>query len=84
MDVRRVLYNDLIYPFQACGIVVGGQNAKELTRRIFTLLKRSEKYMAELKLESSRDTRQMKLLIVYSLYIQETILYAKKKSVTAQ
>jgi rhamnose utilization protein RhaD (predicted bifunctional aldolase and dehydrogenase) len=62
----------------AYGIVVWGQNAKALSRRMFTLLKRAEKYMAGLKLESCRDSfRQMKILTVYSLYIQETILYAK-------
>jgi hypothetical protein len=56
-----------------------GDSVKELTRRIFTLQKRSVKYIAGLKQrESCGNTfRQLNILTVYSLYIQETILYAK-------
>jgi hypothetical protein len=58
-----------------------GQSAKALIRRIFILQKRVVGYIAELKhLESCKDSfRHLKILTVYSLYIQETILYVKEK-----
>jgi hypothetical protein len=58
-----------------------GDSAKALARRIFTFQKRAARYTAELKQwESCRDSfRQLKILAVYSLCIQETTLYAKEK-----
>jgi hypothetical protein len=37
LNERRMLYYGFIYPFLSYGIVVWGQSAKVLTRRIFTL-----------------------------------------------
>ena len=76
-----MLYYGLIYPFLSYGIIVWGQSAKALTRRIFILQKRAVRYIAGLKhLESCKDSfRHLKILTVYSLYIQETILYVKEK-----
>lgn len=66
--------------------IVWGQSAKALTGLIFTLKKKGEgvKYMAWLKEPKlHRDSsRQVKILTLFSLYIQETIV--QKKSVTAQ
>jgi hypothetical protein len=80
MNVRRVLYYGLINPFLAYGIIVWWQSMKALTGRIFTLQERAGRYTVGLKqLESCRDSfRQLKIVTVYSLYIQETILYANK------
>jgi hypothetical protein len=68
------------YLLLAYGIFVWGQSARALTRRKFTLRKRAVRYMAGIKqLQSCIDCfRQLKILTVYSLYIQETILYAKE------
>jgi hypothetical protein len=44
MNVRRMLYYDLIYPLLAYGIVVWEQSVKALTGRIFTLQKRAARY----------------------------------------
>jgi hypothetical protein len=63
------------------GIVVWGHSAKAITKEFFALQKRAVRYTAELKhLESCRNSfRNLKMLTVYSLYIQETILYVKGK-----
>jgi hypothetical protein len=76
-----VLYYGLIYPFLSYGIVVWGQSAKALTWRIFILQERAVRYTAGLKhWESHRESfKHLKILIVYSLYIQETILYVIEK-----
>jgi hypothetical protein len=76
-----MLYYGLIYPFLSYGIIVWGQSAKALTRRIFILQKRAVRYIAGLKyLESCKDNfRYLMILTVYSLYIQETILHVKEK-----
>jgi hypothetical protein len=60
-------------------------SAKANITRIFALQKRALRYTAGLKhLDSCRNSfRNLNILTVYSLYIQETILYVKK-SVTAQ
>jgi hypothetical protein len=81
MNIRRMLYYGLTYPLLLYGIVVWRQSAKVLTRQIFTLQKRAIRYTAGLKqLKSCRDSsRHLKILTVYSLCIQETILYAKEK-----
>jgi hypothetical protein len=62
-------------------IVALGQSAKALTRRIFILQKRALRYTARLKhSESRKDSfRQLKILTVYSPYIQKTISYMKEK-----
>jgi hypothetical protein len=76
----------LIYPLLSCGIAVWGHSAKANTTKIVALQKkRALRYTAELKhLESCRNSfRNVNILTVYSLYIQETILYVKK-SVPAQ
>jgi hypothetical protein len=67
--------------FLSYGIIIWGQSAKALTRRIFILQKRAVRYIAGLKhLESCKDSfRHLKILTVYSLYIQETIPYVKEK-----
>jgi hypothetical protein len=49
MDVRRMLYYGLIYPHLAQGIVIWGQSAKALTRRVFTLQQKAVRYTAGLK-----------------------------------
>jgi hypothetical protein len=79
MNLRRMYYG-LSYPFLAYGIIVWGQSAEALTIRIFTLEKRAVRYTAGLKQrESCRDSfRHLKVLTLYSLYIQETI-YEKEK-----
>jgi hypothetical protein len=79
MNVRRMLYYDVIYLVLPHGIV-WGQSTKALTRQIVTLQKRPVRYTVRLKeLELCRDSfRQVKILTVYSIYIQETILYAKQ------
>jgi hypothetical protein len=76
-----MLYYRLIYPSLSYGIIIRGQSAKALTRRIFILQKSVVRYNAGLKhLESCKDSfRHLKILTVYSLYIQETILYVKEK-----
>jgi hypothetical protein len=76
-----MLYYGMIYPLLSYGIIVWGQIAKALIRRIFILQKRAVSYIAGLKhLQSCKDSfRHLKILTVYSLYIQETILYAKEK-----
>jgi hypothetical protein len=81
LNGRRMLCYGLIYPLLSYGIIVGGHSAKALTRRIFILQKRAVSYTAGLKhLESWRDSfRNLKILTVYSLYIQETILYVNEK-----
>jgi hypothetical protein len=81
MNVRRMMYYDLIYPLLAYGIIAWGQSAKALTRWIFSLQKSVVWDTAGLKqLELCRDGfRQLKILTVYSLYFQETISYAKWK-----
>jgi hypothetical protein len=72
--------NGLIYPLLSYGIVVWGYSSKALTR-IFILQERAVRYTAGLKhLESCRDSfRNLNILTVYLLYIQETILYVKEK-----
>jgi hypothetical protein len=79
VTVWKMLYYGFIYPFLAHGIIVWGQSVKVLTRRIFTLQKRAVRHMAKLKqLELCKDSlRQLKILPVHSLYIQEKILYEK-------
>jgi hypothetical protein len=81
MNVQKMLYYRLIYPLLAYGISEWGQSTKALTRQTFTQQKRGVRYMAGLnKQESCRDSfRQLKVSTIYSLYIQETILYAKEK-----
>jgi hypothetical protein len=71
-----MLYYSLTYPFLAYGIVVWGQSAKEFINRVFILQKTAVRYTARLKpLESCRDSfKQLKILTVYSLHIQQTIL----------
>jgi hypothetical protein len=71
----------LIYPLLSYGIAVWGHSAKANTTRIFALQKRALRYTAGLKhLESCRNSfRNLNILTVYSFYIQETILYVKKK-----
>jgi hypothetical protein len=63
------------------GIVVWGHSAKANTTKIFVLQKRAVRYTAGLKhLDSCRNSfRNLNILTVYSLYIQETIMYVKKK-----
>jgi hypothetical protein len=58
-----------------------GHSAKAFNKRIFVLQKRAVRYIAGLKyLESCRNSFiNLKILTVYSLYIQETILYVRKK-----
>jgi hypothetical protein len=75
-----MLYCGLIYPLSAHEIV-WGQVVKALIRRIFTLQNWAVRYTVGLKQqESFRDgSRQLKILTVYSLFVQETILYAKVK-----
>lgn len=75
-----MLYYGLIYPLPSYGIAVKGQSAKVVTRQVFTLQKLAMWYNAWLKqFELCRDSfRLLRILTVYSLYIQETILYAKK------
>jgi hypothetical protein len=77
---RKMLYYGLIYPFLLYGIVVWEHCAKASRKRISTLQKRAVRYIASLEhLESCRDSfRQLKILL-YSLYIQEIILYVKEK-----
>jgi hypothetical protein len=71
---KRMLHYGLIYPFLSYGIIVWGQSTKALTRRIFILQKRAVRYTAGLThFESCKDSfRHLKILTVYSLYIQET------------
>lgn len=78
---RRMLYYGLIYPFFTYGIAVWGQSAKALIKRVFILQKRTVRYTTGLKpLESCRDSfKQLKILTVYSLYIQQTILHVINK-----
>jgi hypothetical protein len=80
LNGRKTLYYGLIYPLLSYGIVVWGHSAKANTTRIFALQKGAVRYTARLKhLESCRNSfRNLKILTVYSLYIQETILYVKK------
>jgi hypothetical protein len=79
-----MLYYGLIYPLIWYGIVVWGHSAEVLTRRIFVLQKRAVRYIAGLKhLESCKDSfRNLPIVTVYSLYVQETILYNKKCNCT--
>jgi hypothetical protein len=74
------MYYCLIYPFLSHGIVVWGQSAEALTRRIFILQKIVLSYTARLKhLGWCRDSfRYLKILTVCSLYIQETILHVEE------
>jgi hypothetical protein len=62
-------------------LTLWNQSVKALNRQIFTLQKRTVRYMTGSKeRESCRDSfRQLKLLTIYSLDIQETILSAKEK-----
>jgi hypothetical protein len=80
LNERKTLYYSLIYPLLSCGIVVWGHSAKANTTRISALQKTAVRYSAGLKhLESCRNSfRSLNILTVYSLYIQETILYVKK------
>jgi hypothetical protein len=73
-----MLYYGFIYSLLAYGIVCG-QSVKALTRKIFILQKRAVWYIAKLKqLELRKDSfRQLQILTVYSVYIQEKILHAK-------
>jgi hypothetical protein len=79
---ERKAYCGLMYPLLSYGIVVWGHSAKANTTRIFALQKRAVRYTAAVpkRLESCRNSfRNLKILTVYSLYIQETILYVKKE-----
>jgi hypothetical protein len=80
LNRRRMLYYGLIYPFLSYGITIWGQSAKALTRRIFILQKRTVRYIAGLKhLESCKDSfRYLKILTVYSLYIQKNPICKRK------
>jgi hypothetical protein len=49
MNVRGMVYYGLIHPQLAYVIVVQGQSVKALTKKIFTLQKRTVRYMAGLK-----------------------------------
>jgi hypothetical protein len=71
MNVRRMLYYSLVYPLLAYGIV-WGRSAKALTRFVNTLQKMAVRFKVGLKQwEPYRDSfRQLKILAVYSLYIQ--------------
>jgi hypothetical protein len=79
LNKRRMLYYGLIYPFLSYGIVLWGHSSKPLIRRIFILQKRAVRYTVGLKHLESSSFRNLKILAVYSLYIQETILYVKEK-----
>jgi hypothetical protein len=81
LNERKTLYYGLIYPLLSYGIVVWEHSAKTNTTRIFALQKGAVRYTAGLiHLESCRNSfRNLKILTVYSSYIQETILYVKKK-----
>jgi hypothetical protein len=81
LSERKTLYYGLIYPLLSYGIAVWGHSAKANITRIFALQKRALRYTAGLKhLELCRNSfRNLNILTVYSLYIQETILYVKKK-----
>jgi hypothetical protein len=81
LNERKTLYYGLIYPLLSYGTVVWGHSAKVNTTRIFAVQKWAVRYTAGLKhLESRRNGfRNLKILTVYSLYIQETILYIKRK-----
>jgi hypothetical protein len=76
-----MLYYSLLYPFLTYGIVVWGQGAKALISRVFILQKRVVRCTAGLKpLESCYDSfKQLKILTVHSLYIQQTIIYVINK-----
>jgi hypothetical protein len=69
------------YPLLSYGIVVWGHSARALTRRTFIHQKMAVIYTAGLKeLELCRHSfRNLKILTVSSLYIQETIRYVKEK-----
>jgi hypothetical protein len=81
LNERKTLYYGLIYPLLSYGIAVWGHSTKANTTRIFALQNRAVRYTAGLKhLESCRNSfRNLNILTVYSLYIQETIVYVKKK-----
>jgi hypothetical protein len=85
LNERRMLYYCLIYLFLLCGIVVWGQVLRHSLEEFLFSKKSAVRYTAGLRhLESCRDSfRHLKILTVYSLYIEETILYVKK-SVSAQ
>jgi hypothetical protein len=68
-----MLYYGLIYPFLSYGIIVWGQSAKALTRKVFILQKGAVRYIAGLKhLESCKDSFR-------HLKIQQYIRYTFKK-----
>jgi hypothetical protein len=81
LNERRMLYYGLICPLLLHRIVVWAHSAKALTRRISFVKKRAVTYSAGLKHpESCRNSFiNLNILPVYSLYIQETILYVKGK-----
>jgi hypothetical protein len=78
LNERKMLYYGLIYPLLSCGIAVWGHSAKANTTS--ALQKRALRYTAGLKhLESGRNSfRNLNIPTLYSLYIQETIMYVKK------
>jgi hypothetical protein len=79
---RKMLYYGLIYPFLSYSIIVWEHCAKARIKIIFTLQKMAVRYIARFEpLESCRDSfRQLKILMLYSLYIQKIILCVKEKS----
>jgi hypothetical protein len=77
VNVRKMLYFGLIYLLLAYGIVVWGQSAKTLDEYL-PLKKNAVRYTAGLKQqESRRDSFRQLQILIYLLYIQEPILYAK-------
>jgi hypothetical protein len=83
MNVKRVLYYGFIYPLLAYGIY-GDRVQRHSLDKYLPLKTRAAKYRARLKQpESSRYSfKQLWLLTVCSLYIQETML--QKKIVAVQ
>jgi hypothetical protein len=79
MNYLKYCKKNAVLGFVLSPSVIWGQSAKALARRISALQKRAVRYMAGLKLlESCRNRfRLPEILTAYSLYIQESILYAK-------
>jgi hypothetical protein len=76
-----MLYCGLFYPLLSYGIEEWGHSAKALTIRNFLLTKLAVIYTAGIKnLQSCRHSfKNLNILTVYSLYIQETIQYVKER-----
>jgi hypothetical protein len=78
---RKLLYYGLIYPFLSNGIIVWGTLCKSSYKKNFYPSKRAVRYIARLEaLESCRDGfRQLKILMLYSLYIPKNNFMRKRK-----